>query len=528
MNEAPNNNQAPRDLSRSLQKQYDFLIHNSRDIIAVCSTGFQIGFISPSVTEILGYSADSLTGTSLTGMIHPDEQNLISSQVSSFLEQGLSEITAEFRLRHSDGEYRWFELKIGSFKEADAIRRIMIILRDVTERHVLQDRLAEERNEALQQSQARQDFLAFMSHEIRNPLNVIVGMADLLTREVFGQPQKQRVEMISRAGDHLLGLINDILDLSRLESGRMLISPHITSVHRLLKEELLFLKSDAERKKLKYNIHIEPDVPEPVVLDSRGVRQILTNLTGNAIRFTSEGSITIHVKFRNKTGPVLRFCVEDTGPGIPPELKSELFKPFKLSSESAGMNGEVHGMGLAIARRLVELMGGDMWLNSSPGSGAKFFFEVPVSVPDTGSDQTSEVSVHEAEVKPARILLAEDSVDNIALIQAYFADSIHRLDVVENGKVAVQQHIRKAYDLILMDLRMPVMDGFRATKLIRRLEKRGRAPKTSVVAFTAAASESDKKDSKEAGCDSFIVKPVKRAELFRKINQLLGERSHSS
>jgi CheY-like chemotaxis protein len=364
-----------------------------------------------------------------------------------------------------------------------------------------------------------------MSHEIRTPINAIIGIADLLAKTTLSPEQNKYVRVFRRAGDNLMNLINDILDLSKVEAAQLELEQTGFSLSDLLDKIREMLSVRAEEKGLSLVFEIAPDVPDNLIGDPNRLRQVLLNLIGNAIKFTESGEVSLHVTpDAGLPAPgALRFTITDTGIGIPVEKLGAVFERFTQADSSTTRKYGGSGLGLTISKRLVELMGGRIWVESSVGGGSVFSFTVRLEV--------SSSALHRAPVpagarpEPAllalRILLVEDSADNRLITVAFLAETPYRVDIAENGAIALEKFIAGSYDLVLMDRQMPVMDGLTATRAIRDWETANQRPPTAILALTASALRGDQEKCMAAGCTAFLTKPIKQDILLQAI------RSHS-
>src|SRR4051812_1618069 len=378
------------------------------------------------------------------------------------------------------------------------------------QRQTVQLRRAKEA--ADQAREAKANFLATMSHELRTPLNGIIGFSNLLIETGLDEQQRQYfTKLVRDAGRSLLVIVNDVLDFSKLEAGKLTLDPKPLDLSPLAQSCCRLMEPMAAEKGLTLNLDLAPDLPAWVMGDEQRLRQILLNLLNNAAKFTERGSITVAVSNAGEGGgsPTrIRFSVADTGIGIPQDKLELLFNRFaQLDSSNTRPFGGT-GLGLAISKRLVERMGGTIGVTSTPGEGSTFWFEVPLpetQAPATVS-QCSPVPITGRESRPARVLLAEDLTTNQILITAILKRAGHQVDVVETGAAAVEAVQRQDYDLVLMDVQMPIMDGLEATRQIRALE--GRVTNIPVVALTAGVLEQDVEACRAAGMDNFVAKPI--------------------
>ncbi|RLT96026.1 response regulator [Ketobacter sp.] len=399
----------------------------------------------------------------------------------------------------------------------------------VARRDTEQERL--ERLKAESENRAKTEFLAHLSHELRTPLSSILGYTDLMLRQAQGQ-QVQQLGVIKRNGHHLLSLLNDVLDLSKIEAGKLEMESHPVDLQRLLSDVYQLLRVRADDKNIALRFELPPTLPEEVKTDPTRLRQILLNLLGNAIKFTHEGEVRLLVSVEEQT-PVssLRCQVMDTGVGIGPDFLPHLFKPFSQAPGTDSNNREGTGLGLAISRQLAQRMGGDIQVASTPGQGSVFTLEVMVELPEAVAWRSFDLQTVESATQPrqlptlqARILIADDVEDLRVMLGQILSTMSIDTAFAENGEQAVAQVLAAeqegaAFDLVLMDVQMPKLNGLEATAQLRQ----GGYDKP-IIALTAATMEGERDRCLQAGCSDYLSKPVDESALVKCIRRQLQTR----
>lgn len=390
-----------------------------------------------------------------------------------------------------------------------------------------EENLEKARQRAESSEKVKQFFLMNISHEIRTPMNAILGFAHLLEDSMSNEEQKEYIQLLITAGDELLSIFNDIIDFSKMESGRVVLETMPFKMEEMINELTDEMRHKATEKRIHLSSFVDKKIPEVILGDGKRLNKVLANLLSNAIKFTDAGEVNISVIIINDKPHYieLEFSIKDTGIGIPEEQQGKIFESFEQVNSSSERKFGGTGLGLSIVRQLVELQGGKVFVNSTPGRGSEFYFRLSFLKAKTdrneqlNPDKIRPGGLADTEKGEGKILIVDDNLMNRMLVVKVLQKKGYETDTAENGKIAVFKVENHEYDMVLMDLQMPEMDGYEATRLIRaRKDNKKDIP---IIAMTAHAMKGEKERCMEMGMDGFIPKPFYPEELYGKINELL-------
>lgn len=494
------------------ERRYRMLAEHATDMISTHTPDGRYTYASPACRRLFGYEPEELVGRSAYDFFDTRDLPAVNDSHEKVLTANdISTVT--YRIRHRNGRSIWIETTSKNVRDEQSglVREIIAISRDVTHRREIIQRLEEARETAESASRAKTEFLANMSHEIRTPLNAILGYADLIARDTQEPTSADYARTIQSAGSTLLRLLSDLLDLSQVEAGRLSLAAEPVDLHRLLHEIYAIFAPRAEQKDLTLDLGVDQTVPQHALLDGQRLRQIMINLVSNAIKFTDDGLIRIHVCMSGETDgvqttqrPMLVVTVEDTGKGIPPEAQGSIFDPFDQGPDDPTSRRNGVGLGLAITRRLVDLFGGTLTLESKVGNGSRFTVRIPFTPTNDDTPDIEPAGQPSITFPTVPVVVADDEASNLKLLSTWARRAgLVPLEIIDNAEVprTVAEHHPAA---VLLDLRRGDTDGSDVIQQIRA----GVYPNTPVIAVSGTAGERHDGDF-----DGWLVKPVNYDEL---------------
>lgn len=487
-------------------------------------------YLSDRVREVLGREPAELIGRHPMEFIAAPGNAEVVSRSDTIVANKASFRDFEHQMLRKDGTAIWLSVNgVPVCDEAGTLLGYRGAAMDVTARKEGEQALIREKEAAQAAAVAKSQFLAMMSHEIRTPLNSVLGFAELLAASPLDPVQREQIQTIRRSGDALLELLNDILEFSRAESGSTVAKPEPTELEEFVKGVMALHSPAASLKSIRLELSVEPDVPPALWIDRARFRQILLNLIGNAVKFTDQGGVKVTLSRSSASASrglfPLRVAVVDSGIGIPAEKTGLLFKPFSQVDSSTTRKFGGTGLGLVICRRLAEILGGSVFLEASSDAGSAFVFEclcAEAHLPAPHAHDKKEAALP-ADWLP-RILVVEDNVASRKLMRVMLGSLGLACEQASNGQEAVAMQSAQPFDLILMDLQMPEMDGLTATRTIRESTPPD-APKVRIVALTADAMAGDRERCLEAGMDDYLSKPIRKDSLLVLLRNLARQES---
>lgn len=540
--------------------------NDARDGLIITDEAGAIIHVSEGTNALFGYQADELLGQNVTILMHEPYRSRHYQYVNGYRETGKGQILGigprelpacrkdntafPIELSVSEAEWAGRPVFLGVCRDISSRMERERALQDAQERlkenvkkleavnselkrqqaevSALAERLRKARDEARDADRAKSEFLATMSHEIRTPLNGVIGMAQVLSSSRLEPEQQEHLKVLTESSEILLGLLNELLDFAKIESGRMTLEVQSVALSQFLAPIAEHWRRVTVAKGLRFHTRVAPDADANVVCDPVRLRQVLDNLLNNAVKFTDAGSVALDVRQTLAAGTAsLRFEISDTGIGINPDRLIDIFNPFIQADSSITRRFGGTGLGLAICKKLVNLMKGEIGVESAPGEGARFWIELPRRDATMTPSSREAVAEAAAVAAPASldVLVAEDNLMNQKVIQTILAALGHQTTVAPNGREAIRLLETRDFDVVLMDLHMPVMDGLAATRAIRA--RNDRLAATPIIGLTASVMSQDRDECLAAGMNEFVTKPIKIDTLAKSLGEVMAKASLS-
>lgn len=511
------------------ENRYRRMLENISDTVTLIDAEANIISSTGNVKSILGYPTDFWDIRNAFDLVHPDDMSIVQSLFVELLGTPGSEASGEIRVGDAEGGWADIEINAVNLLDDDDVQAIVLTTRNISARKEFEKELAAARDQAVQALQMRTEFIASVSHELRTPIHGILGLSELLATSNLDDEPRRLAQSIGRATESLRMVLDDILDFSKIEVGRLELNRGPVRLRDLADDLVSLFGAQAAAKGIELTVDVEPGFPEWFVGDALRVRQVLTNLVGNSIKFTAVGGVRVEVaRIAASVEPMLRVSVRDTGIGIAADAGDRLFEPFSQAHRSTAREFGGTGLGLSIARRLVEMMGGELGYESTLGEGSVFWFTLPLVESDevlTGASSTPRAPAARPTLG-GRVLVVEDNPINQLLVRRQLERLGYDAVVVESGIAALDALSAGtlAVDVVLMDWQLPGIDGLETTRRWRVHEADEGLTPTPIVAMTASALPGDRARCLDAGMDDFLAKPVSMVTLGEVVDRWLGER----
>ncbi len=517
-----------RDITKSKQleetwKKYASIVNNSKEFMTLINRDLVYEAVNEPFCEAHGLKREEIIGKSVEEIWGKKKfNNILKNQFERAFKGEEIKFKSRFKFKKTD--VRFYEVSYHPYKDSNGeISNIIVVTRDITKQAETERALIKAKKTAEREKKAKDDFLANMSHEIRTPLNGIVGLLTLLSNTKLNKQQKEYIEAMNLASDNLLVIINDILNLSKIEAGKIVILNEEFSLEKMIHNLCKTIKYKGEAKELEMSCHIDPEIPKALIGDPIRLQQILLNLLDNAIKFTKKGSIQLKINLHKKRPAIKKYTLEfkviDTGVGIDKKDLKNIFNIFEQSTHRLNKEYQGTGLGLSIVKRLIEMQNGEIEVESEIGKGTKFTFYL-----DFKKGKRESIIQKEASPTPekyhfpnTRVLIVEDNKLNQIITKKVLNNAGIKAEIADNGEIALEKTLNQEFDLVLMDLHMPHMDGIETAKLIRKNSKR-RIPIILMSADVYGERIVTKKGEK---MHDYIIKPFKPSELYKKIQALV-------
>ncbi|MGN6185536.1 MAG: response regulator [Thermoanaerobaculia bacterium] len=499
-------------------ERYRHIVENADEIIFRTDVSGTFTYVNPAAERLTGYGREELLGRSYLALIDPDFQQAAQHFYKHQFDARTRSTYFEFPMLAKTGARIWLGQSVLTVFGSDGrVEGYEAIARDITYRRGIEEELSRTRDAALQSARAKSEFLANVSHEVRTPLNGVLGMTDFLLATKLAPEQREYAELIRSSAENLLAIVNDVLDLSRVEAGKLTIEPIDFDLDELLDSVSEQFAARAAAKRLKLRVHIDLNVVRLLRGDSLRIRQVLFNLVGNAVKFTDRGEITISVlqSAHDETSVKLRFVVADTGIGIPEPVQSRLFTPFTQGDGTSTRKYGGSGLGLAVSKGLTAAMGGDIGVMSVAGAGSTFWFEVPLAK----QNEAQAAAVNRWDLSAHRALLVDADETHRTIIARQLASSQIGLDEAIDAHAGLEAARSRRYDVIVFSMRLGDQDGLAFARAIRGDTTNARTRLLLLTSFGRRRHDFDA--FRSAGIDAFLLEPIRRAQLCDTVARML-------
>ncbi len=526
---------------RDSREQFQVAVDGSNDGIWDWDITNDNLYLSPRCHSQIGYKENELesaTYTSFTKLLHKEDFTRVHEYIQNFLAGKIKgKFDIEFRLLHKDGSDRWIRSRATMLRDNNGTPyRLAGAHTDTTHQHFIEEQLVKAKEEAERSNRYKSEFLANMSHEIRTPIGFITGLCYMIKDTKLDKNQTDFVDKIQRSAHSLLAIVNDILDFSKIEAGRLEVDIQTVNIPHLLSSIAETFTMAAKEKEIELHLDISPHIPDCLKSDPLRLNQIFTNLLSNAIKFTRKGDIFITARCLGKSSDSVKLevTIRDTGIGMNKKQQERIFKPFSQADASIAKKFGGTGLGLVISHDLLQLLGGDISVKSEPDKGSEFTVTLELAT-ETSSPAASDTQSAPGKTVPpiplqetahypdAKVLLVEDNKINIMIAESLLAKKEITPDTAHNGEEALAAVQQKEYDLVLMDVQMPVMDGYTSTRKIREL-KEEKYTTLPIIAMTANAMKQDREKAISSGMNDHLSKPIEPEEFYRLLQKWLKNR----
>jgi PAS domain S-box-containing protein len=509
-----------QELLKRSEEKHRLFFENAQGLMCTHDRSGRFISMNRAGANLIGYAQDELINKSLFDVTPPNLKDTVEYYLKKVFETGSDE--GLMRVVHRDGSIKVWLYKNVIVKDTNGENIAIGNAIDISERIKSEKQLQRAKLIAEKSVFAKDQFLANMSHEIRTPMNAILGFSEILKSTTLDETQKEYLEAINNSGENLLVIINDILDFSKIESGKLTIEEKPVSIRKTLEHVKNLLAFKAKEKNIEMNVYVENDIPAFVLADSVRLNQVFINLIGNAVKFTEYGKVEVFCQTQREKNQAnkLKFIIKDTGIGIPPDKMDVIFERFKQAEDNTTRKFGGTGLGLSITKKLIDIFGGSIHVSSNLGKGSEFTVILPFKLADEPKAKENDAVKHEGTKKQLNILITEDNSLNQKLAKHILETNNFKTEIVEDGQKAVEILKTKKFDVILMDLQMPVMDGYVATSFIRNVLKID----TPIIAMTAHSLIGEKEKCLKGGMNHYLSKPYKAKELIEAINLLYDAR----